>query len=69
MIRLGKVIGNKMVDMQLTNKKLYIRGIRIIVRETGLDEKTAENLLKQYGSVRKVIEAANKNPGTSQPGY
>jgi N-acetylmuramic acid 6-phosphate etherase len=60
MIRLGKVIGNKMVDMQLTNKKLYMRGIRIIVRETGLDEKTAENLLKQYGSVRKVIEASKK---------
>ena len=61
MIRLGKVIGNKMVDMQLTNKKLYRRGIGIIVRETGLDEATAENLLKQYGSVRKVIEAAKRS--------
>lgn len=65
MIRLGKVSGNKMVDMQLTNKKLYERGIRIIVRETGLEEHTAERLLKQYGSVRKVIEAANKNSKTS----
>jgi N-acetylmuramic acid 6-phosphate etherase len=56
MIRLGKVKGNKMVDMQLTNSKLHNRGIKIIVRETGIDEKAAETLLKQYGSVRKVLE-------------
>jgi N-acetylmuramic acid 6-phosphate etherase len=62
MIRLGKVSGNKMVDMQLTNSKLHRRGIKMIVRETGMDEQTAESLLKQYGSVRKVIEAANRNP-------
>ena len=58
MIRLGKVIGNKMVDMQLTNKKLHDRGIRIISSETGIDRETAETLLKQYGSVRKAIEAS-----------
>ena len=56
MIRLGKVQGNKMVDMQLTNSKLHQRGIRIIVRETGIDEQAAGTLLKQHGSVRKVIE-------------
>ena len=56
MIRLGKVKGNKMVDMQLTNSKLYRRGIRIIVRETGIDERQAENLLRKYGSIRKVLE-------------
>ena len=56
MIRLGKVRGNVMVDMQLTNSKLHKRGVRIITRETGIDEKTAETLLKQYGSIRKVIE-------------
>lgn len=56
MIRLGKVEGNKMVDMQLTNSKLYQRGVRIIVRETGIDETTAETLLKKHGSIRKVIE-------------
>jgi len=56
MIRLGKVKGNKMVDMQLTNGKLYKRGVRIIVRETGIDETQAETLLRQYGSIRKVIE-------------
>jgi len=62
MIQLGKVFGNKMVDMQLTNKKLHKRGIKMIVREMGMDEKTAETLLKQYGSVRKVIETVNRNP-------
>ena len=56
MIRLGKVKGNKMVDMQLTNSKLYRRGVKIIVRETGIDEKQAETLLRQYGSIRKVLE-------------
>ncbi|HEV2478882.1 MAG TPA: N-acetylmuramic acid 6-phosphate etherase [Puia sp.] len=56
MIRLGKVKGNKMVDMQLTNSKLYRRGIRIIVRETGIDERQAEALLRKYGSIRKVLE-------------
>lgn len=56
MIRLGKVQGNLMVDMQLTNSKLHQRGIRIIVRETGIDPQTASALLKQHGSVRKVID-------------
>jgi N-acetylmuramic acid 6-phosphate etherase len=57
MISLGRVKGNKMVDMQLTNTKLHNRAVDIIVSETGMDEKTAEALLKEYGSVRKVIEA------------
>jgi N-acetylmuramic acid 6-phosphate etherase len=56
MIRLGKVKGNKMVDMQLTNSKLYRRGIKIIVRETGIDERQAETLLRKHGSIRKVLE-------------
>jgi len=56
MIRLGKVKGNKMVDMQLTNSKLYRRGVKIIVRETGIDERQAEALLRKHGSIRKVLE-------------
>jgi len=56
MIRLGKVKGNKMVDMQLTNSKLYRRGVKIIVRETGIDERQAEILLRKHGSIRKVLE-------------
>ncbi|RYE06940.1 MAG: N-acetylmuramic acid 6-phosphate etherase, partial [Sphingobacteriaceae bacterium] len=57
MILLGKVKGNKMVDMQLTNDKLVDRAIRMIVAETGLDETTASGLLKQHGSVRKAVDA------------
>jgi len=59
MIRLGRVKGNKMVDMQLTNHKLFDRGTRMIMTETGLDEGTAAELLKQYGSVRKAVDAHN----------
>jgi len=57
MIKLGHIKGNKMVDMQLTNHKLVNRGIKMIVDETGADEKTAAKFLNQYGSVRKAVEA------------
>src|ERR1700709_5957 len=51
MIQLGRVKGNKMVDMQLTNDKLIDRGTKMVMKETGLDEITAANLLKEHGSV------------------
>jgi N-acetylmuramic acid 6-phosphate etherase len=57
MIRLGKVKGNKMVDMQLSNKKLIDRGIRMVMTELKTDKQTAEKLIKQSGSVRKAIES------------
>jgi len=57
MIQLGRVKGNKMVDMQLSNNKLVDRGTHMVMKETGLDEKTAADLLKKYGSVRKAVEA------------
>lgn len=60
MIQLGRVKGNKMVDMQLTNNKLYSRGVKIIVKETGTDEQTASELLEKYGNVRKAIEAVGQ---------
>ena len=56
MIRLGRVKGNKMVDMQLSNNKLIDRGTRMIMNETGADEQTAADLLRDYGSVRKAVE-------------
>ena len=61
MIRLGRVKGNKMVDMQLSNHKLIDRGTRMIMAETGLDEETAAGLLEQYGSVRKAVEQYEKD--------
>lgn len=57
MIKLGHVVGNKMVDMQLTNHKLVERGVRMIVEETGVAATLAEQLLKQHGSVRKAVDA------------
>jgi N-acetylmuramic acid 6-phosphate etherase len=61
MIQLGRVKGNKMVDMQLTNHKLVDRGIRMVMNETGLDEDTAANLLRKQGSVRKAVNFYQQN--------
>jgi N-acetylmuramic acid 6-phosphate etherase len=60
MIKLGRVKGNKMVDMQLTNNKLIDRGTRMIMDELSVDLSRAEALLKEFGSVRKVLEHHKK---------
>jgi N-acetylmuramic acid 6-phosphate etherase len=57
MIQLGHVIGNKMIDMQLTNHKLVDRGVRFIMEELKIGRDAAEALLKKYGSVRKAVES------------
>jgi N-acetylmuramic acid 6-phosphate etherase len=57
MIQLGKVRGNKMVDMQLSNNKLVDRGIRIIMNELNIPQLAAEKLLNKYKSVRKAINS------------
>ncbi len=56
MIKLGRVIGNKMVDMQLTNAKLVDRGTKMIMKETGLDYEKAKKLLLEEGSVRLALK-------------
>lgn len=60
MIQLGRVKGNKMVDMQLTNHKLVDRGVRMIMQEISIDEPTAAKLLKEHGSVRKAVDTYRK---------
>ncbi|MBC7641023.1 MAG: N-acetylmuramic acid 6-phosphate etherase [Flavobacterium sp.] len=55
MIQLGKVKGNKMVDMQLSNEKLVDRGVKMIMSEIDIDYKKAADLLKKYGTVREAI--------------
>lgn len=57
MIQLGKVKGNKMVDMQLTNEKLVDRALRMIMEEINVSADEAQSLLEEYGSVRGAIEA------------
>jgi N-acetylmuramic acid 6-phosphate etherase len=56
MIRLGRVKGNKMVDMQLSNEKLQDRAAKMVMSEIGVDRETAEQLLAQYGNVRNAID-------------
>lgn len=48
MIKLGRVKGSKMVDMQLSNKKLVDRGIKMIMEELGINEAEAAHLLKEH---------------------
>jgi len=55
MIKLGRVKGHKMVDMQLSNHKLVDRGIKMICDALNVDKDTAESLLKKHQSVRKAI--------------
>ena len=57
MIKLGRVKGNKMVDMLLTNNKLVDRGARMIMEELQVSQQEAEKLLLEHGSVRKAIES------------
>lgn len=57
MIRLGRVKGNKMVDMQLSNNKLVDRGTRMIMEELEIKEDEAAFLLEKHGSVRKAVDA------------
>lgn len=56
MIHLGKVKGNKMVDMQLSNNKLVDRGVKMIMEEINIEYKSASILLKKHGSVRAAVE-------------
>jgi N-acetylmuramic acid 6-phosphate etherase len=57
MIQLGRVRGNKMVDMQLSNHKLVLRAIRMVCEATGVGEERAAELLEKHGSVRNAVDA------------
>lgn len=56
MIKLGRVKGNKMVDMQLTNHKLVNRGVRMLMEELNIPETEATDLLEKHGNVRNAIQ-------------
>ena len=59
MIKLNKVKGNKMVDMQLSNNKLVDRGIKMLVKELNISIKDAQHLLEEYKNVRTAIKNHN----------
>jgi len=55
MIKLGRIKGNKMVDMQLNNTKLVKRGVQILIEELKIEHKEASKLLAKFGSVREAL--------------
>jgi len=58
MIQLGRVEDNKMVNMQLTNKKIVNRGVKMLMEKSGIKSETkAKQILLKYGSVKKAIES------------
>lgn len=61
MVKLGRVRGNRMVDMQLSNDKLVDRGTKMVMNETGLSYEQAHQLLARAGSVRKAVEEHQKS--------
>lgn len=64
MIKLGRIKGNKMVDMQLSNNKLVDRAIRMLMAEMDIPKAQAQQEVQKYGSVRKALEALkNKYKG------
>lgn len=60
MVKLGRVSGNKMIDMKLSNSKLIARGVRMVMEELAISETEASKLLKKHKSVRKAIESNKK---------
>lgn len=57
MIQLGRVKGNKMFDMQLSNNKLINRAVNMVIEATGVNEETAQKLLNENGNVRNAVNA------------
>jgi len=66
MIQLGKVKGNKMVDMQLSNNKLVTRGAKMIMDALHISEEKATQLLLKHNSVRNAIESYHNDTETHQ---
>lgn len=60
MVQLGRVKGNRMVDMQLSNNKLIDRGTKMVMETLNVSYEEANALLLKFGSVRKAIENAKE---------
>jgi N-acetylmuramic acid 6-phosphate etherase len=61
MVKLGRVEGNRMVDMQLSNDKLVDRGTMMVKERLGIDYERAKGLLLEYGSVRAAVQSVNQS--------
>ena len=61
MVKLGRVLDNKMIDMQMANNKLVARGVNLVKAATNVTDEDAKLYLDKFGSVRLAIEAIKKN--------
>ena len=61
MIKLGRVLDNKMIDMKLSNNKLYDRAVRIVESILNVDKNTAKDLIYKYKNIRLAIENHKSN--------
>lgn len=61
MIKLGRVKGNRMVNMQLSNRKLINRGVQMLIDELHINKAEAKQLLQEQGSVKKALDAYKTN--------
>ena len=61
MIKLGRVKGNRMVNMQLSNRKLIDRGVQMLIDELHINKAEAKQLLQEQGSVKKALDAYKTN--------
>jgi N-acetylmuramic acid 6-phosphate etherase len=57
MIKIGRVEGNRMVNMQLSNEKLIQRGVKMIQDASGIAADKAHELLLKHNSVKAVLES------------
>jgi N-acetylmuramic acid 6-phosphate etherase len=67
MIQLGKVKGNKMVEMQLSNNKLWNRATIMLIQELGISKEEALELIQKHKSVKKAIKAYQSPPDPNLP--
>ena len=61
MIKLGRVKGNRMVNMQLSNRKLIDRGVQMLIDELHINKAEAKQFLQEQGSVKKALDAYKTN--------
>ena len=61
MIKLGRILDNKMIDMKLSNNKLYNRAIRILESVLKIDKDSAKDLIYKYKNIRLAIKKYKSN--------
>ena len=61
MIKLGRILDNKMIDMKLSNNKLYNRAIRIVETILNIDRNIAKDLIYKYKNIRLAVKNYKSN--------